>query len=172
MRVLIFCKLCLEHSHSNTNSVELYHKCTSVFMWSGCYCCQILIDVETSRNFRKILIIWNFTNSIQWQPSRSMRTDGQTDVKQPTVTVAFCQTTKHGTQINDRKTIGEKIYAVPVQHKIPQTAQRNSTRYVVRIFWPWTEYNRNLHISPVNQLYRKQPAACCTDSTCIFVHPS
>ena len=37
-----------------------YHKCTYVFLWSTCYCCQILFKVEFSRQiFEKNTQIWN-----------------------------------------------------------------------------------------------------------------
>jgi len=43
-----------------------------------------------------------------------MRTDGQTDMAYLRATFAFCETTKNGTQINDKQTVSEnKIYEVP-----------------------------------------------------------
>ena len=59
--------------------------------------------------------------------------DGRRDMTYLTVTFEFCGTNKNGTQINDKNTVSEnKIYEVPVQHEIPQTALRNSTRSLVR----------------------------------------
>ena len=80
MCVLIFCTTFVWNvSHSKKNSVRYYHKITQVFTQSTCYSCPILMKLEFSQQiFEKpsYQISWK---SVQWEPSFSMQTDGQTD---------------------------------------------------------------------------------------------
>ena len=78
MRLLIFStNMACDNSHSKKNSARYYHKCTSVFMQSTCYSCQILTKFEFSRHIRKIFKYQISWKSIHWEPSCSTRTDGE-----------------------------------------------------------------------------------------------
>jgi len=61
--------------HTITNSATYCHKCTSVFMWSTLYFCQILINLEFYQQMRKIPKCQISWKSAQWEPSCSMRTE-------------------------------------------------------------------------------------------------
>ena len=67
----------LHHGVSKKNSVRYYRKCISVCMQSARYSCPISMKREFIRNiFRKMFqISWK---SVQWEPSCSMRRNGQT----------------------------------------------------------------------------------------------
>jgi hypothetical protein len=83
MYVLIFSTTCVWNiSHSRQNWERCCHKCLFVCMWSGpCYC-QILENFEFCRHasiFRNYSDIKFHENSVQWEPSCFVRTDGRTD---------------------------------------------------------------------------------------------
>ena len=62
---------------SRKNWVRYHHKCILISMWSTRYSCQILMKVDFSADFRKILkcqILWI---SVRWEPNRCMRADRQ-----------------------------------------------------------------------------------------------
>ena len=74
--VLIFSTVFLRNiSHSKKNWARYY----LVFMWSTCYFRQNWMKLDFLPDFRKILKYHISRKSVQWEPSFSMRTDGQTD---------------------------------------------------------------------------------------------
>ena len=80
-------------SHSRNNSVRYCHKCENVFMQSRCYSCRISMRPEFSQQiFEKKLKCQISWKSVQWEPSCSMWTDGQTDGQKgmTKLIVAFC----------------------------------------------------------------------------------
>jgi hypothetical protein len=68
----------LHISNSKKTSATCYHKCTKLFIYSACYCWQILIKIEFSRQ------LYIFMKIPLWGTSCSMRTyrqtNGHTDV--------------------------------------------------------------------------------------------
>jgi len=84
-------------SHSETNSVR-YHLCTEIFMWSAHYSCQILIKLEFSWDFQKILQYQISWKSIQCELVYTMWTestkDRQADTTKQSVTVISCMCLK------------------------------------------------------------------------------
>ena len=83
MCVLIFFASFIWNSYNSKNNWAWhYHKCTSVFMWSTDYSCQIILKLKFSRQSfeesqkKKNQILWK---SVQWEPSCSTRTDKRTD---------------------------------------------------------------------------------------------
>jgi hypothetical protein len=68
-----------KNSHSKNNLVRYYHKRTWVFTYSTRYSCQILMKLEFSRQiFEKILKYQISCESVQWELSCYMPTDGLT----------------------------------------------------------------------------------------------
>ena len=64
--------------HSKKNWARYDRKYILVFMWSNRHSCQMLMKLEIFwTDIRKIL---KCKISVQWEPSCSMRTDGQTDM--------------------------------------------------------------------------------------------
>jgi hypothetical protein len=69
----------LNTSHSEMISARYCHKSRNVFMQSTRYSWRILMKLEFPRHiFRRKLKYQILLKSVQWEPSCSMRTDGQT----------------------------------------------------------------------------------------------
>jgi len=81
MFVLVFSTTFISNiSPSQKSRARYNHKCVLVFIQSTRYSCQILIILEFSRQILEESTNIKFHQNIfQWQPSCSIRTDGQTD---------------------------------------------------------------------------------------------
>jgi len=68
-------------SHSTQNSVWYYHKCTQVFMKVPItlVTCESNVNLCERLKKKKLLKYQLSLNSVQWKPSCSDQTDGQTD---------------------------------------------------------------------------------------------
>jgi hypothetical protein len=73
-------------SLSKNKSVRYYHKCKYAFTWSTRYSCQSLMKVEFSWQIVEKYSSTKFHENSQWEPSCSVRTDGQVDMTKLTAT--------------------------------------------------------------------------------------
>jgi hypothetical protein len=79
-------------SHSMKNWKQYDQKCVLVFMQSTRYSCQSLMKLEFSRRFFEIMLKYHISwKSVQWEPTFSIWTDGQTGGRTdlPKLTVSF-----------------------------------------------------------------------------------
>ena len=71
--------------HSKNNLTRYRQKYRKVFMWSTRFSCQILMKLEFSWQFQKLLKYQVLSKSVHWKLSccmrRNGRTDGKTDMK-------------------------------------------------------------------------------------------
>jgi hypothetical protein len=67
---------CLNISDCKKNSARNCHKCENIFMLNTGYSCRILMKLEFPRKVFEKLNYQVSSNSVQWEASCSMRTDG------------------------------------------------------------------------------------------------